>query len=144
MMKSKPMSLKKVKFAMLQTKIKNVAIISKELSNAEKRCQRLLGILLLNSKLLDSFLANVLLMLIIAAWQMKNMEILLNKSLKLDWNQLRNFSIAHSNSLLLCKVAEDILIKLWETSTELLQDLCFEKSHTCLVVFQFKGSNYFF
>jgi len=36
-MKSKPMSLKKEKSAILQIKIKNVAIISKELSNAEKR-----------------------------------------------------------------------------------------------------------
>jgi len=126
-MKSKPMSLKKEKSAILQIKIKNVAIISKELSNAEKRWQRLLEILLLNFKLLDSFLVNVLLMLITDAWQMRNMAILLNKSQKLDLNQLRNFLIVHSNSLLLCKVAEDILIKSLEMCTELLQDLCFEK-----------------
>ena len=128
-MKSKPMSLKKEKSAILQIKIKNVAIISKELSNAEKRWQRLLEILLLNFKLLDSFLVNVLLMLITDAWQMRNMAILLNKSQKLDLNQLRNFLIVHSNSLLLCKVAKDILIKLLEMCTELPQDLCFEKDN---------------
>jgi len=127
MMKSKPMSLWKEKFATSPIKTKNVAIIFKALNNAEEKWQRLLVTLPLNSKLLDSFLASVLLILITAAWPARNLETPSKRYPKLDLNQLRNSSIAHSKNLLLCKLAEDILIKLLEMSIALLRDLCFEE-----------------
>jgi len=127
MMKSKPMSLWKEKSATLPIKIRNVVIIFKALNNAEEKWPRLLVTLPPNSKLLDSFPASVLLMLITAAWPVRNMETPLKRYPKLDLNQLRNSSIAHSKNLRLCKLAEDILIKLLEMYIELLRDLCFEE-----------------